>query len=685
VTWRRLLTPPILLVVFLVASTLYAIVFGDRALWVETEGAVWAPSFLVAGFTGALIVSRRPGHSIGRLFALFGLAGGIAFALIATGNQVFDTSPTAAGMLAATGAAFTTAGVLAIPATLLRFPTGALLAPRWRWADRTVALAAVLGFVAALIGGGWGGDAEQAVYPSPLYDALHGLGDVLSGVFFPLFMASMLAAATSTVIRYRRSRGEERTQMKWLALSAALLLVDLVLIVATTNATGALSDGSVTVLTGAIFAFVPGSVAIAILRHRLFDIDVVISRALVFGALAVFITLVYAAIVVGIGSLVGGADTALAVAATALVALAFEPVRERVQRWANRMVYGTRATPYEVLSTLTERLAQAEHTDGLMGRVAERLADGTGAQRAVVWVGDEASLRPMAVWPPLDPPAPTPLAALGDDAVPVMDEESGVVGALSVTMHRGDTITGRERRLMGDLAGSVALVMANLRLNRALEARAEELTVSRRRIVEAQDEERRRLERDLHDGAQQSVVGLKVRISLAERMARGAGSDAVADQLAALAGDAQEAITEIRNLAKGIYPPLLVSDGLGAAAPGIADSSPLDVAVEVSTGRHPLEIESAVYFCVSEALTNAAKAGAASATIAITDDGGELRFRVSDDGPGFDPEAVSAGSGLANMQDRVGALDGTLAVASEPGDGTVVEGRIPLTAAAAAG
>jgi signal transduction histidine kinase len=216
------------------------------------------------------------------------------------------------------------------------------------------------------------------------------------------------------------------------------------------------------------------------------------------------------------------------------------------------------------------------------------------------------------------------------------------------------------------------LILRNVRL-------IEELRASRQRIVTAQDEERRRLERNIHDGAQQQLVALAVKLRLVESLAR---KDPVkAEEMAAQAkAESQEALETLRDLARGIYPPLLADKGLTAALESQARKSAIPIEVDADgVGRYPQEAEAAAYFCVLEALQNVAKyAEASRAVVRLRREDGFLAFTVDDDGKGFDMETTPTGSGLQNMADRVEALGGRLAIDSSPGRGTTVTGRIPV-------
>jgi signal transduction histidine kinase len=256
-------------------------------------------------------------------------------------------------------------------------------------------------------------------------------------------------------------------------------------------------------------------------------------------------------------------------------------------------------------------------------------------------------------------------------SVPVRDGTQ-LLGALAVSKAPNDPITPAESKLVSHLASQAALVLRNVRL-------IEELRASRQRLVRAQDEERRRLERNIHDGAQQQLVALAVKLRLLQQLSE--RDPAKAKELAgALQGEAQTALEDLRVLARGIYPPLLADQGLQAALSAQAGRSPIPVTV-VADGvvRYPRDIEAAVYFCCLEAMQNAAKhAGGSAVTVRLRSDRGELAFDVADDGPGFDPMDTSYGTGLQGMIDRLEAVGGRLEVRSSPGAGTRIAGRIAI-------
>ncbi|HZD18902.1 MAG TPA: histidine kinase, partial [Actinomycetota bacterium] len=400
--------------------------------------------------------------------------------------------------------------------------------------------------------------------------------------------------------------------------------------------------------------------------------DVVISKTLIYGALALFITIVYVALVVGVGTAVGSrGDAVLSAIAAALVALAFQPVRRRAQRVADRFVYGERATPYEVLSGFSDRLGEAYSVEDVLPRLARVLAEGLGAERVAVWLRLGSSLRPAAAWPAGADPGPVPgFDALPDRAFEVR-HQGEPLGAITVAMPPSEPLTPAQERLVSDVAAQAGLVMRNARL-------VSDLQESRRRIVNAQDERAKKLERDIHDGAQQQLVALALQLRLLEQQIERdpAGSRATAARLQTAV---TTALDELRDLARGIYPPLLADEGLVAALEAQARKSPVPGSVASDgVGRYAPEIEAAVYFCVLEALQNVAKyAGATRVRIALSESDAALGFEVADDGGGFDL-AEARGSGLQGMADRLEAVGGGLAITTAPGSGTVVRGSVPV-------
>jgi signal transduction histidine kinase len=654
---------------------------------------------------GGLIAARRPHNPIGWLFLTIAIFSGLEgvgdqyarYALLTHPGSL----PGAVWVLWAIGSATPLqfpAGI--VPITLLLLPGGHLPSKRWRpVAALAVILAVWLSLGTALAPGPLTGISSGSNYllpPNPLgvaaFNVVNPAGSALGQwgiIVWVLGAVLIVIAALAPFLRMRRAQGDERQQLKWIAY--AVLVTSVVLL------PGSVLSGSLlpswffdaAIVLGFGIAL-PVAAGVAILKHRLYDIDIVISRTLVYGSLAVFITAVYVGIAVGIGALIGGGgkpNLGLSILATAIVAVGFQPVRERVQRVANRLVYGKRATPYEVLSQFSERVAESYAVEDVMPRMARVLAEGTGAQRADIWLRSGTLWREAAVWPD-DAVRALPMPS-SNGALPPIDGASRVVevrhqgdllGALGVTKRSGESLTPVEENLLTHLAGQAGLVLRNVGLTSDLQARLEELRASRQRLVTAQDEERRRLERNLHDGAQQHLVALKVKLGLAEMLV---SRDPVKAKqtLDQLKSDADDALETLRDLARGIYPPLLADKGLRMALESQARKTTVPVSVEADgLGRYSQDVEAAVYFCVLEALQNIQKyARASGVVIRLREENGVLSFEVDDNGQGFDATTVKRGSGLTNMEDRLDALDGTLTVTSSPGHGTMVQGSLAGT------
>lgn len=633
---------------------------------------------------GAIVVSRQPRNPVGWLLTLIGFS----FMLIGVSNQLYlqvvlptgDATGIIPYVLWLGNWSFLPAMVPAFILLPLLFPTGRLLSPRWRPLVWFVAVAATLAVAGTAFAPGPLGGTPAVVNPVGID---HPAVELAELVGVPCLLAAMLAAIVSLVVRFRRSAGAERQQLKWVAASATLLPISL-------TGLGLGEDASWPLLLIALL-IVAVAVAMAMLRYRLYDIDLVINKTLVFIVLAGFITAVYAGIVVGLGRLlpIGENDLGLAIAATALVAVAFEPVRVRVQHWANRRVYGRRATPYEALAAMTSRIGESADPGSALAEAARLLAQGTGAGQAVIWVVQDGVLIPRATAGDA-PIAAEPVELVGAelpvlpgaDLVQAVRQDGELVGALSLTKRPGEGVSSADRRLVEELAGQAALLLANTRLRWRLRHRLAELRASRQRMLTAQDRARRALERDLHDGAQQELVALKVKLGLARTIATREGAPGLAAQLAETALVADQAVDALRDVARGIYPPLLESEGLPAALSAQARRADLSVTVlDRGTGRYPREVEATAYFVAVEALGNAVRhAHAQHAHIELDGTSTTMTITVTDDGDGFDPDSTEHGSGLTHMTDRADSIGGTLTVASRAGHGTTITLTLPVPA-----
>lgn len=685
-------------------ATFFGLLVGYNLDFFGPLGGPWVVGFGAFAVTGALITWHRPSHVIGLLFLVLGLTAPLANTILALAMGPFaEHSFALRAIFVAVASASTTAIFPLLTLVLALFPDGRLLSSRWRWLPWTAAVATVLGAAAAFGAGAWGGDHEQALLGPPLDGRLSAIAQLLSPLFFLLVIVLLGGGASSVVVRYRRSRSVARQQMKWLV-AAVLVIALLTAALVLTQGTVRALPGTSALLMASAIALVPVSAGIAILRHRLYDVDLVLNRTIVVGLLAVFVTALYVGLVVGVGSLIGDrTNVVLTVGATAVVAGAFEPVRARVQHWANVAVYGPRATPYEVLAAISDELGAAGDADDQLAAMAGLLADGTGAAHVTVWVNVDGVLRPAACAPPHHPPGHPDLPADEGFAEPpgaghreLVRLDGELLGALSLERSRDEPFTPHERRLLTEMAGQAALVLGHARLRARLTARIEELRSSRRRLVAAQDEARRKLERNLHDGAQQQLVALKIKLGLARTIAakEGAG-EAVGELLGALTTAADEVVATLRSLARGIYPPLLEAEGLERALASQAHKAPGTVNLTVAgIGRYGREVEATVYFCVLEALRNTlTRAGGHAAPVAVSlaERDGTLVFEVVEvvevvqGGGSGDPPAPQCGLELTPMRDRCDAVGGTVTIDRAAGGGVRVIGSIPAVAQVPAG
>ena len=416
------------------------------------------------------------------------------------------------------------------------------------------------------------------------------------------------------------------------------------------------------------------------------------ARALVWLGMAGLVVAVFVTVVLGGGLLIGETgrpSVGLSVLATGVVALTFEPARRRLEHVATRRVGSGRAAPYDLLTGFADSVTGSFPADELPGRMAMMLADATGAAWAQVWLSVRGQLKLAATWP---------VDAAADDRPPDVLDTSGSVpgrraltvqlgsrtlGALALQQRDESALTPVEERLFASLATQAGMALRNVQLRAELaqrwtelSERAADLRLSRARLVATQDEERQRLERDVHDGAQQHLVALGVNLRLARLLVTRAPERAVqlvAEQRIA----ARDAMETVSRLANGIYPAVLVQAGLEPALNAAASACPIPVEVESSiVDRLPEEVEASFYFFGLEAMQNAVKhSGASRITIRLITSRGAC-MQVGDDGRGFASTATT-GSGLDNMRDRIESVGGTLLIESRPGAGSTLIARVP--------
>jgi signal transduction histidine kinase len=678
-------------------AALVLLPFNARVMGAGRIGTYAFAAVAVAVYAGVggLIAARRPGNAIGWLLGLLGLALAASLFLEQYGLLGLATAPgslPAVREVAALGNATQMFAVIPLIILVLLFPDGRLPSRRWR--------PVLWGAIEVLIVGGFGPllqrgtmvsgsltnglEAAHVAYPNPLgVFPRHGwYSDVIAATAV-IALATTVLAIVSVFVRRRGAGAELRQQLAWLAYVGVLTVLVGVAGIGYSTAT----HGGNTTLGTLVFALffgipivgIPLACAVAVLRYRLYDLDVVVKKTVVAALVVAAFTAIYALVVVAVGAATGHpGNSPLTFAAAALAAIALQPVRTRAGRLADRLVYGQRATPYEVLSEFSERMAGTYSTENVLPSMARMLVEATGADQAEVWIRTSGTARREAAWPPdgeaVVPDGEAVFTDQGRTRAFVVEHQGERLGALRVTSSLREPLTPGGERLVRDVAAQAGLVLRNVAL-------IEDLRASRQRIVAAADQARRGLERDLHDGAQQQLVALKITLGLARQVMHGSPEDAD-ELLAQTERAAAGALEELRDLARGIYPPLLADLGLKAALEAQAAKAALPVTIEAGgTGRYPQDIEAATYFSVLEALQNVAKyAQASSACVTLRRDGGCLAFTVADDGRGFDPTATSMGTGVQGMSDRLAALGGKVEIESAPGRGTRVRGHIPVPA-----
>ena len=538
---------------------------------------------------------------------------------------------------------------------------------------------------------------------------------------WPVLVEGAIAAAVGIGImnrRYVKSRGAERQRLQWFGWAVAVGLEVTLVAVASRLLTGWPHQGAA--IAAAATLPLPVALTLGSFPEVMGRVDALLAHTISLAGLTGVVIAVYLVIVIGLGHVPTAGERpllGLSMLAAGVAALLYVPARERLSRFSNRLVYGEKESPDTALKTFGSRMTRAVPLDELLLQVAELLKRSMNLAAAEVWTGSEGRLERVVSVPHARPATVSlspkeegiiaragasgtawvkvwlPALLEGRQGSPIRvapaSHSGHLLGLVVAVRPPGDeTFSPEEDLAMAELARQVGAALHNVALDSALQAsldqvrkQAEELRASRARIVASADAARRQIERNLHDGAQQHLVALAVNLGLAQRLADADPSETKA-MLGQLSADLKEAIQQLRDLAHGIYPPLLVDRGLGEALSAAAGRSALPTTVDATgVGRFTPEIEAAVYFCCLEALQNASKHAGAGArgTIRVWQEEGGLLFEVSDDGTGFDMASLRRlGAGFVNMADRVGAIGGSLTVDSAPGTGTRIGGRIPL-------
>jgi signal transduction histidine kinase len=639
------------------------------ALGRDALSASLVPSALGFAWMGCVLLARRPGHPMGPLLCLIGLADAISRVPFAYARYTLVDSPGslpfARPMLWANTWAYVPAislGGLVLP---LVFPEGRLLSPRWR-----PALWAALAFIPLWVAGYAFAPQSMSSYlrnlPDPYtYASFTRLFDVLQILAAVCGLAAASAAAASVTLRWRGADRTGRQQLKWFL--AVLPVVAMSLIADAIDSVSPLCFG-----LGVVAGFLmPLAIGIAVLRYRLYEIDVLLNRALLYGLLTAGVAGVYLAIVAVARLVFGvqGRGIVVQVIATAVGAAALFPLRDRVQRRVDRLFYGDRGAPYEALARLGRRVEEAAGTETALNSVVRTIADSLRLPYAALELRLGDGWRPAAAY------GVVPAEVV---AFPLTSQRETVGRLLVGTRARGERLGHDDERLLADLARQAGPATHAVALRRALEE-------SRAGLVTAREEERRRLRRDLHDGLGPTLAGLTLGLDTAR--ARSAGLSELQELLGRLKAETQRAVTDVRRIVYGLRPPALDELGLAGSlreevgrlrleAPALAVTldAPGDGLADL-----PAAVEVACYRIVTEALTNVARHAHATrcwVRIQLDQLAHGLEVNVRDDGVGL-PEGWRAGVGIASMRERVTELGGDLVIEPCLPHGTTITARLP--------
>jgi signal transduction histidine kinase len=623
-------------------------------------GDPWLPGIAAAalgfGTVGALIASRHPDNPIGWLVLAVGVGQAVSGIGIGYGTWAARRPVVAPGAAVGLWLGKWAWCVLAVmPAVFLVFPSGKLSTRRLRPVLAVaVAIPAVFAAGVAM--------APGRLYAAPPIDNPFGVAaagpalEVGAGILFVVFVGLLLVSLGSMAWRLRAAVGEERRQLAWVLLGAGALALQLPF-----EATG---DPTISGPTSALFITVfCGSLGIAMVRHRLYEIDFILNRALVYGTLTICLLVLYAGVVALLGAaLRDRASFAASLVAAGVVAVALAPLRVRLQRGVDQMLYGQRNDPFAVMSQLGRRLERAA-PDQVLPALAEEVAATLKLPRVTIELSDGA--------------AATHGAGGGEPLVLPLAFQGQRVGRLTVSPRGPREVFSRaERELLVGIAGhlGVAAYAAGL---------TADLQRSRERLVTAREEERRRLRRDLHDGLGPLLASISLRVAAARNLLRG-DREAADILLARLDEQTQGAVADVRRLVDDLRPPALDELGLVSAIREQAARLEGELAISVEAlgelGDLPAAVEVAAFRIATEAMTNCARHAGAQVCRVCLRRNDALTVEVSDDGSGL-PAQLKPGVGLASIGERAAELGGTWSIGPAPGCGTVVTAQLPITKA----
>jgi GAF domain-containing protein len=644
----------------------------SEATWADHGWPLAPLAGVGCALMGALIISRYPRQLLGWLLCAASLLS-VTLAADAYSMWVLDGDGPGSPYWAHVSAwASPLLGWPAFTALIMVFlisPDGRLPSPRWRWA-----------FWATVAGLGLHTLGTLTVHPGEfVYGQQYGnrsISGPLLTVGVMLVAAGLIASAVSIALRLRNARDDVRRQLLWIASSAAFLAFGVVVVLVVPPIQGEAGTWLAALPLRLAQLAVPLCVAVAVLRHRLLQIDLIVNRALLLALATGLVAVGYVLVVVVVGLAVGGGTGGFwpSLLATALVALAFQPLRRRVVRLADRLAFGAAAAPYEALADFSRRLGDSPDPSDLLPAVADAAAHAVRASRVIVLLHVGAGPDRMAAWPPFGADDPTASGI----AMPVVDRGERL-GHITVEMPAGRPLRAREHRLMADLADQAGMAFRNARLTAELSGQVEqlghrthELAESRRRLISAGDAERSRLERAIARQVVLHLAPLPNQLRQLSNLDHQATVALDAALLGPLVETLNTALEELREITRGVFPAQLARSGLPTALAsllGRTGSTGRLVVENSAVGRRfDLRVEAAAYFCVAEAMHDLG----GPVVVVLDAPGDQLRLVVSGSDRGGLP--------LGHMRDRVEAAGGSVSITGEHGH-AVIEVRAPAPVA----
>jgi signal transduction histidine kinase len=674
-SWSIAVFSIILVVSGVVISILALIADGQLVLF--SHQFVTPVATITFGVVGALVASRHPRNPIGWLFCATGFLS--ALNMFGTGYVLYDQLAVKNGSLP--GADFAQwldrwvwmlNGLIPTTFVLLLFPDGRPPSHRWR----PIGWAAGLGIVAIIFGVAFG-PAQVDSESNPF--AIPGSAEVMNALITaaaPLLLVGILGSIASIVVRYRNSAGIERAQLKWLAFAGVIVIVGNILAWipwAIWPQNPAAMEVGIIIQSATIINIVIAT-GIAILRYRLWDIDIVINRTLVYGSLTALIVGLYVLIVGSAGTVLQtGGSLPISLFATGIVAASFQPMRERLQRGVNRLMFGERDDPYAVLGRLSQRLEVVVAAQSVLPTIVETVAEALKLPYTAIALKEGENFKTAAEYARASTSERKPTGEM--EILPLVYQLETIGQMILAPRAPGEPFSQTDRRLLETIARQAGIAAYNVRLTQDLQR-------SRERLVTTREEERRRLRRDLHDGLGPALASMSFKLDAVHNLADRdpAGVKKLAVELKA---QMQEALTDIRRIAYDLRPPALDELGLvGALKEHITaynQGGNLQFALEAPQNIPPLRaaVEVAAYRITMEAMTNVARHANARHCQVQLSVGHRLCLEIDDDGCGI-PAGVRAGVGMASMRERAEELGGTCSIAAIPSGGTCVTVHLPV-------